>query len=117
MISIKKCICSFRYAFQGVKFVLMHENNFRFHLFIGLGIVIVGLWIGFNFVEWCIIILLIGAVLVAEVFNTAIEKVMNKISPTYDMETGLIKDIAAGAVLIMGLTAAFVGIIIIIGKL
>lgn len=116
MISIKRCLCSFRYAFQGVKFMLMHENNFRFHLLAALGVVIAGCWTGFNIIEWCIIILLIGAVMVAEAFNTAIEKIMDKISPAYDSETGLIKDITAGAVFMMSITAALVGTIIIIGK-
>ncbi len=64
--------------------------------------------------EWVAIILCIGMVLATELINTAIERLVDLISPDRNPIAGQIKDIAAGAVLICAIAAAIVGLIIFI---
>jgi len=59
----------------------------------------------------------IGGVFVAELFNSAIESLVDLISPDFNKKAGMIKDMAAGAVLISAVTALVAGLIIFIPKL
>lgn len=115
--SFIKMLRSFRYAGRGVGQALRRENNFRYHLLATVGTLVVGWLTGFTRIEWCIVLMLIGMVYAAEIFNTAIEKLMDKLHPDLDPDVGMIKDLAAGAVLITSITAAVVGTLILIGKL
>ena len=63
---------------------------------------------------WMIIILCIGVVIAAELFNTAIEKLVDLVSPQQHPVAGQVKDIAAGAVLVCAATAAIIGLIVFI---
>ena len=64
--------------------------------------------------EWIAVILCIGMVIGAELFNSAIERIVDLVSPQRHPLAGQIKDIAAGAVLICALTALIIGLIIFI---
>ena len=114
--SIAKMLRSFRYAGRGLAYALRHENNFRYHLLATLGTLLTGWLTAFTVTEWCLVGILIGMVYAAEIFNTAIEKLMDKLHPDLDPEVGMVKDLAAGAVLVVSITAAVVGSIILIGK-
>lgn len=67
---------------------------------------------GITRTEWIVIILCIGVVIAAELFNTAIEKLVDLVSPERHPIAGQVKDIAAGAVLVCAVAAAIIGIII-----
>ncbi len=114
--SIIKMLRSFRYAGQGLIYALRRENNFRYHILATVGALVTGWLTAFTITEWCLVLMLIGMVYAAEIFNTAIEKLMDKLHPAIDPEVGMIKDLAAGAVLVVSITAAVVGSIILIGK-
>ena len=81
---------------------------------------IVAIFAGFYFtlsrLDWLALVICIGTVIGAELFNTAIEELVNFISPEYHIQAGLIKDIAAGAVLFLAIIAVFVGGLIFIPK-
>lgn len=115
--SIIKMLRSFRYAGRGVGLAMRRENNFRYHLLATAGALITGWITAFTMAEWCVVLTLIGMVYVSEIFNTAIEKLMDKLHPGLDPEVGMVKDLAAGAVLVASITAAVVGSIILLGKL
>ena len=70
--------------------------------------------LGITRMEWMIIILCIGVVIAAELFNTAIEKLVDLVSPQQHPVAGQVKDIAAGAVLVCAATAAIIGLIVFI---
>ena len=112
MNELKKRIKSFVYAFQGIGSFLKKEHNAWIHC---TAIVLVT-WGGFYFqitsTEWCIVLICFGLVLAAEAFNTAIERLVNLVSPEYHPLAGDVKDVAAGAVLICAITAAIIGCII-----
>lgn len=115
--SFTKMLRSFRYAGRGVASAVRRENNFRYHLLAAAGALVTAWLTGFTRTEWCIVLMLIGMVYASEIFNTAIEKLMDKLHPGLDPDVGVIKDLAAGAVLVTSLTAAVVGTLILLGKL
>lgn len=102
---------SFHHAWDGLRYVVHTQRNARIHLAalilaVGLGIVV-----GLSRLEWVILALVIGAVLVAEWFNTAIEATIDLITMQYHPLAKVAKDAAAAGVLVMALVAIVVGIL------
>jgi diacylglycerol kinase len=115
--SIAARLKSFQYAFNGVRHVAIHEHNMRIHLLAAVTVIAAGWWFHVSPTEWVLLLLTIGLVLAVEMINTAIEKIVDMISPGQNKTAGLIKDIAAGAVWIAALIALIVGLIIFIPKI
>ncbi len=113
---VSKMLRSFIPALAGLRF-LMHENNAKFHLLITVIVLSAGFYLKISIIEWTIILILIGLILAAETFNTAVEKLCDFVSPQYHADIGKIKDLAAAAVLIVATVAAIIGIIIFLPKL
>lgn len=103
---------SFQYAWQGIKLAMAEQRNLRIHLVIALLVIILSFVLQISFIEWCIIIVCIGMVISAELFNSAIEKWVDLVSPERNKKAGDIKDISAAAVLILAIMAAIIGCII-----
>jgi len=101
-------IQSFKCAFAGLAAV-KSEVHMRIHVLIALSAIVIGLIQEINACEWLLIIGCIGLVLMAEIFNTAIEKTINYISLDKNPEAKVIKDISAAAVLISAITASIIG--------
>ncbi|MCK9160498.1 MAG: diacylglycerol kinase family protein [Bacteroidaceae bacterium] len=112
--NIKKRIKSFGYAYKGIISYITNEHNAWIHLGISVFVILAGLFFHLTKAEWIIVIFCIGFVLTAEAFNTAIERLVNIVSPEHNPSAGNVKDIAAGAVLISAITAAIIGLIIFI---
>lgn len=115
--SLRKTGNSFKYAFNGIGYLLRHENNFRFHIVAAIFTLLTGFFLGLTTLEWLIIIIMIGLVLMAEASNTALEKFLDLLHPEIHPTVAIAKDLAAGAVLLISATAAIVGIIIFGSKL
>ena len=75
-------------------------------------VIALGIFMKLNKIEWCIITIAIVMVISAELFNTAIETVVDMVSPQKNPQAKLVKDIAAAAVLVLAIGAAVIGIII-----
>lgn len=106
MFDIKKFIKSFYYAFSGIKELFLTENNFRIEVIILLFVLGLIIFFPLTITEKIALIILTGLVLVFEIFNTAIEKILDihKVyHPEFDLNIKFIKDIMASAVLIGGL--------------
>ena len=108
----KKQLRSFRYAWQGIRQCVGREQNLSFHLIVTVLVIGAGFAFGITPGEWTAISLCIGLVVSAELFNTAIERLVDLVSPQRHPLAGQIKDIAAGAVLVCALAAIAVGLII-----
>ncbi|MCD7971676.1 MAG: diacylglycerol kinase family protein [Candidatus Azobacteroides sp.] len=108
---------SFRYAFNGLKILLKNEHNARIHLFIGIAIVLLGIFLKVSSIEWMIFVFLIGIVFMAEIFNTIIEYLIDYISPTYRNQIKKIKDLGAAAVFVIAISAIILGLIIFLPKI
>lgn len=109
---MKKFFRSFGYAYQGVRYALSSELNLRIHCLSIIVITTLGFWFNLKPIEWVTLIAMFGLVVVAELFNTAIEQLTNLVSPDFSKKAGLVKDIAAAAVLIAAIIALLVGCII-----
>ena len=110
----KKQLRSFRYAWQGIRACVGREQNLSFHLITTVLVVGAGFALDITRGEWTAICLCIGLVVGAELFNTAIERLVDLVSPQRHPLAGQVKDIAAGAVLVCALAAIVVGVIIFI---
>ena len=104
----KKQLRSFGFAWQGIKSCVGKEQNLSFHLITSTVVVVAGFLFGITRAEWLIIILCIGVVIAAELFNTAIERLVDLVSPGRHPIAGQVKDIAAGAVLVCAVAAAII---------
>lgn len=112
--SLKKQIRSFGYAWKGIRCCIGKEQNLSFHLIATVVTVIAGFLLEITRIDWMIVILCIGVVIAAELFNSAIEKLVDLVSPERHPIAGQVKDIAAGAVLVCAATAAIIGLIVFI---
>lgn len=112
MNKIRKLGKSFRYAVRGFVFCLRHERNLRIHLTATAYVLAFSYFYSFSRSEYALLILTCAAVIAAELFNTAIEVVIDKVSPKFNVFAMIGKDIAAGAVLVTAVGAAVVGVIL-----
>ena len=90
--------------------------NFRIHLIAILMVLFAGWYFHLAVSEWLWIILAIGLVLVAELLNTAIEILVDLVSPDFNTQAGKVKDVAAGAVVVAAIISVLIGAIIFIPK-
>ena len=112
MNELKKRIRSFAYAFRGIGSFLKKEHNAWIHCTAIVVVTLGGFHFGITPLEWCVVLLCFGTVLAAEAVNTAIERLVNLVSPDFHPIAGDVKDVAAGAVLICAIVAAIIGGII-----
>lgn len=110
----KFSILSFKYALEGIAAALRQEPNLKFHLLIGLLIIILSAFLKISTQDFIIILILIGFVVAVELTNTAIEAVVDGFTENSHPAAKMAKDISAGAVLVAATTAAVVGIWIIL---
>ena len=113
---MNKRIKSFIYAIQGIKTALKSEVNLKIHLSVALLVLICGFLFQISITEWLIILLCFGLVISMEIMNTAIETLVDLVSPNKHSLAGKAKDLAAGAVLITAIFAALCGLIIFVPK-
>ena len=104
------------YALNGIKLLFAGQNNIKIQGVIGILVCLVGWIVTLSTLEWMFVLFCIGWVLSAESFNTAIEYVVDFISPDYHIKAGQIKDISAGGVLIISIISSIIGLIIFIPK-
>lgn len=114
---MKKIINSFKYAFQGIITSFQREKNMKIHIFIMLAVILAGIIFKISKIEWLICILLFALVIAGELFNTAIETVVDMITTEKNEKAKIAKDVAAGAVLVLAIASAMIGLILFIPKL
>ncbi len=109
---LRRRIDSFRFALAGIRAAFWTEINMRIHLAAALVVVVVAFVLEVTATEWCLLIFCIGVVWAAEIFNTALEALVNLVSPVQHPLAGKVKDLAAGAVLVTAIMAVVVGLLI-----
>ena len=97
--------------------MLQSERNTRIEIIIAILVVFLSLWLQISLIEWCLIIFCIGGVLAAEAINTSVEKTADFMTLEKNSQIRDIKDLGAGAVLIMSIVAVLIGLIILLPKL
>ncbi len=115
--SITKRIRSVRYAVAGILQFFRGEHNAWIHLTATIIVIILAIWLQVTSSEAIALVIVTGIVWVTELLNTAIEKMMDFISVKEHPQIRFIKDVAAGAVLVMAMIALITGCMIFIPKL
>jgi diacylglycerol kinase len=109
---IKKHLISYKYAVRGIGLAFLHEHSMRFHMVAAITVIVFNVLLKVSQTEWLITLMLIGIAWMAEIFNTAIEKLADRVTTHHDPLIGQVKDLASGAVLIMCVFCALCAIII-----
>ena len=109
-------IKSVGYAFKGLFILIGTESSIKIQLGIGIFVTIAGFYYNISATEWMFQCLCIGGVMGIEGVNTAIEKLADYVQPEFDKKIGLIKDVSAGAVMVVSLISAVIGCIIYLPK-
>lgn len=103
---------AFGFAFEGIAYTVRTQHNMRIHLVIALCVLVISLLLRLMPLEWAIILICIGLVLVTEMLNTAIEAIIDLVSPEYHPYAKIAKDIGAGMVVVFSALAAIIGCIV-----
>lgn len=103
---------SFFYAAQGIRTAVREERNMRFHLCAAFYVYLFSLFYDFGKTEYILITLMIAGVLALELVNSSLERTVERPSPERYMTAGVVKDMAAGAVLIFSIGSAVGGILL-----
>ncbi len=107
---MKAFLRGFAYAFCGMIHCIKNERNMRIHTVAAIYVLIFARFFAFSRVEWVLLLLTIGGVMSAEAFNTAIERLADRISSERHPLLRQAKDTAAGGVLILALFAAAIAV-------
>lgn len=108
---------SFRFAFEGMRTAIAKGRNFRIQIFLALSASVLGLILKISAPEWLDLTLIIALVLILELLNTAIESIIDIVSPEIAPKAKIAKDVAAAAVLIASIAAIIVGVFLFLPKL
>ena len=100
------------YAIKGAWILLKSEHSIQVQFFMGIGIIIAGIYFDITKTEWLFQIFAIGLVLSVEGLNTAVEGIADFVHPDIHTKIGYVKDVAAGAVLFSAITAFVIACII-----
>lgn len=112
MIKHSTLIQSFGYAWQGIKYALKYDQNFRIHIAVAALVIILSIYFDVNPFEMGILGVMIVLVIATEMINTAIENMVDLITKEYREEAKIAKDVSSGMVLISSLGALIVGFLI-----
>ena len=111
----KSLLESFNFAFEGIIHVMRAERNLRIHFAIALGVIIAAVAFDVTRMELVALLLAIAFVLIAEMLNSALEAVVDLVTPSVEPLAKIAKDVAAGAVLIATITAVAIGYLVFSG--
>ena len=103
---------SFIYAWAGIMYLVKTQKNAWIHAAVSCLVVIVGLWLSISAVSWAVIILTLAIVWSAEAINTAIEAVIDLVSPQHHPLAKISKDLGAASVLITAIASVLIGLLI-----
>jgi diacylglycerol kinase len=108
----RQLLRSFSFAWAGIVFAFKNEKNMKIHGVFALFVCILAWLFDISKIEWLIILTAIGVVFSLEMMNTAIERVVDLVTPEFHPLAKAAKDVAAGAVLAFAIISVIIGIII-----
>lgn len=117
MRKMKKIKNSFKYAIEGICTSFKTERNMKIHIFIMILVIIAGIILKIDKLEWIICITLFAIVIAGELFNTSIETIVDMVMPEKNEKAKIAKDVSAGAVLVVAIGAAIIGLVIFVPRI
>ena len=112
----KHALSGFKYAQEGVLHCFRTQLHMRFHFFTLVAVLLAGLMLNLDPRDMLVLVFAVTLVIVAEMFNTAIEAIVDMITENYNPAAKLAKDVAAGAVLLAAANAVIAGVLIFFGQ-
>ncbi|MBN2303076.1 MAG: diacylglycerol kinase family protein [Anaerolineae bacterium] len=103
---------SFRHAFAGIAYTLRTQPNTRLHAAATAAVLILGLWLDLTRIDWALIAVAVASVWAAEILNTALEALVDLVSPDPHPLAKVAKDCAAAAVLVLAGLAVVIGLLV-----
>lgn len=104
-------------ALRGIVYLFLYHRNMRIIFLMGLAAILMGFYFNLKGIELIALSITVTLVFMAEIFNTAVELMMNSIAEKYNTKVRLVKDIAAGIVVIVCINAAVIGYVLFIRKM
>ncbi len=108
---------SFKYAFSGLRYVVRSQQNAWIHAGITIFVLLIAVLLKITPIEWGILLLAIGLVWTAEIFNTALEALVDLASPDIHPLAKIAKDTSAAAVLFSAIASVLIGLVILLPPL
>ena len=105
-----------KFALNGISYALKNEHNMRRHILSGILAICLFSFLEISLLWWALIILCIGLVIAVELLNSAIETLIDYLHPQLHEKIGYIKDMLAGMVLVLSITALIIGLLAIFQK-
>ena len=112
MINTKRTLKSFTYAWTGIKEAVRRENNIRVQLILAVVVFLAAATLHLNRYEDMALTFAVGMVLVLELTNTAIEKLVDHLHPHEHSEVAFVKDVLAGSVLVASIVALIIAALV-----
>jgi len=109
---MKSLLKSFGFAFQGIVHLLKNERNFKIQFCLFILALSFGFYFQISKIEWFVLLICSMVVLSLEGVNTSIERLCDEAEPQFNLKIKIVKDTAAGAVLISSIISAVIGILI-----
>lgn len=117
VIDKKRLTNSFKYAFNGIIAAYKDEQNLRVHTIVAILVLICGVILKISEIEFIICLILVGLVIMAEFFNTAIENAVDLVTLKENPYAKIAKDTAAAGVLVFAFISGVVGAMIFVPKM
>jgi len=114
---VKNRIKSVGFAVRGALLLIRTEASIKVQVFLGIVVTIAGFYYEISTTEWIFQVLAVSLVVGIEGANTAIEKLCDFVHPDFDKRIGFIKDVSAGAVMLVSVGATIIGLIIYLPKI
>jgi len=112
MNDIERFRFSLKNAINGIKTALKTQKNLRLHFLTAILVIVLGILFKISLTEFVLLLITICLVVVAEVFNTAMEFTVDLVSPEFNKHAKKAKDVSAGGVLVTAVVAILNGLLI-----
>lgn len=116
-LSFKRVLKSFKFSFDGLKYAYLHEQSLVLHVLVMVIIVTCGVGFKITPMQWVITLVMGALILVAELFNTSIEAVVDMVTEEFHPLAKIAKDTASAACFIADITAAGMWLVVFVPKI
>jgi undecaprenol kinase/diacylglycerol kinase (ATP) len=111
---MKKFLSSTDFALQGIRRFFSNERNGKIQAIFGIAAILLGFILSITSIQWLLVLFCIGLVISLEMINSAIEKFCDLVTTDFHPGIKIIKDVAAGSVLVASLFSLITGLVIFI---
>ena len=116
-LGFKRMLKSFKFSFDGLKYAYLHEQSLTLHVIVMTLIIAFGLGFKISAIQWVVTLIMGALILVAELFNTAIEAVVDMVTDEYHPLAKVAKDTASAACFVANMTAAGMWLVVFVPKI